>query len=75
MISVSKIIVEIQDQVKRMKLIHNCDQFLKNLYGKNDKNVIRVELNEEVWWFQKKGHSVSLSHCFEDYINEEECWE
>jgi hypothetical protein len=48
MISVSEIIAEIQDQVKRMKLIHNCDQFLKNLYGKNDKNVIRVELNEEV---------------------------
>jgi len=48
MISVSKIIAEIQDQVKRMKFIHNCDQFLKNLYGKNDKNVIRVELNEEV---------------------------
>jgi hypothetical protein len=31
-----------------MKLIHNYDQFLKNLHGKNDKTMIMVELNEEV---------------------------
>jgi hypothetical protein len=48
MISVSEIIAEIRDRVKRMKLIHNCDQFLKSLLGKNDKTVIMVELNEEV---------------------------
>ena len=71
--SVSEIIAEIQDRVKRTKSIHNYDQFPKNLHGKNDKTVIMVELNEEVRWFQKKGHSVSLSHCFEDYINKEEC--
>jgi hypothetical protein len=48
MISVFEIIAEIQDRVKRMKLIHNCDQFLKSLLGKNDKTMIMVELNEEV---------------------------
>ena len=47
-ILVSEIISEIQDRVKRMKLIHNCDQFMKSLHGKNDKTVIMVELNEEV---------------------------
>ena len=56
-----------------MKLIHNCDQFMKSLLGKNDKTVIMVDLNEKVRWFQKKGHNVSLSHHFENYINKEEC--
>jgi hypothetical protein len=56
-----------------MKLIHNRDQFMKILHGKNDKTMIMVKLNKEVRCFKIKGHSVSLSHRFEDYINEEEC--
>jgi hypothetical protein len=35
--------------------------------------MIMVKLNKEVRWFKTKGHSVSLSHRFEEYINEEEC--
>jgi hypothetical protein len=31
-----------------MKLIHNCDQFMKIFHGKNDKTMIMVKLNEEV---------------------------
>jgi hypothetical protein len=31
-----------------------------------------VKLNKEVRWFKSKGHSVSLSRCFEEYINNKE---
>jgi hypothetical protein len=31
-----------------------------------------VNLNKEVRWFKTKGHNVSLSRHFEEYINEKE---
>jgi len=54
MISVFEIIAEIQDRAKGMKLIHNCDQFMKILYGKNDKIVIMVKLKEDVRWSKQR---------------------
>jgi hypothetical protein len=53
--------------------MHNYDQFMKILHGKNYKTMIMVKLKRRGAMVQTKGHNVSLSHHFEDYINEEEC--